>query len=269
MIAAALGALAIGLALGFLGSGGSILAVPVLIYLLHQEEKVAIAGSLAVVGAVAAAGAVDAARRGTVAWRAVTLFGGAGFVGSAVGALLGARSSGATQLTLFGLVLLAAAAAMAFRRQPQLLDAVAPQTHSRSAGMMLLDGLLVGTLTGYVGVGGGFLIVPALTLLGGLPMFLATGTSLVVIAANAGSGFVWNLALHPDIAARLDWPVLGGIALVGMIGSLAGRRLARRFDDRALRRAFAAALVLLAAYVLRDALPRVVAALQTLPAPGS
>ena len=85
---AALGALAIGLALGFLGSGGSILAVPVLIYLLGQEEKVAIAGSLAVVGAVAAAGAVDAARRGAVAWRAVALFGGAGFVGSAIGALL-------------------------------------------------------------------------------------------------------------------------------------------------------------------------------------
>ena len=269
LIAAALGALAIGLALGFLGSGGSILAVPVLIYLLHQEEKVAIAGSLAVVGAVAAAGAVDAARRGAVAWRAVALFGGAGFVGSAIGALLGARSSGATQLTLFGLVLLAAAAAMAFRRAPQPLDVLTPSPHRRSAGKMLLDGLLVGALTGYVGVGGGFLIVPALTLLGGLPMFLATGTSLVVIAANAGSGFVWNLALHPDLATRLDWPVLAGIALVGMIGSLAGRRLARRFDDRALRRAFAAALVLLAAYILRDAIPRVLSGLEALPSPIS
>ncbi len=261
MIAAALGALAIGLALGFLGSGGSILAVPVLIYLLGQEEKVAIAGSLAVVGAVAAAGAIDAARRGAVAWRAVALFGGAGFAGSAIGALLGARSSGATQLSLFGLVLLAAAVAMAFRPVPEPFDPGAPQSHRRSAGKMALDGLLVGALTGYVGVGGGFLIVPALTLLGGLPMFLATGTSLVVIAANAGSGFVWNLALHPRLAGSLDWPVLGAIALVGMAGSLAGRRLARRFDDRALRRAFAAALVLLAVFVLRDALPRVLAAL--------
>ncbi len=269
LIAAALGALAIGLALGFLGSGGSILAVPVLIYLLHQDEKVAIAGSLAVVGAVAAAGAVDAAWRGAVAWRAVVLFGGAGFVGSAIGALLGAHSSGATQLTLFGLVLLAAATAMAFRRIPQPLDTLIPQPPSRSGGRMVLDGLLVGALTGYVGVGGGFLIVPALTLLGGLPMFLATGTSLVVIAANAGSGFVWNLVLHPDLATRMDWPVLAGIALVGMVGSLAGRRLARRFDDRALRRAFAAALVLLAAFVLRDALPRAVAALLTVQAPGS
>ncbi len=125
---------------------------------------------------------------------------------------------------------------------------------------MVLDGLLVGALTGYVGVGGGFLIVPALTLLGGLPMFLATGTSLVVIAANAGSGFVWNLVLHPQLAgqARLAGPRRD--RLVGMVGSLAGRRLARRFDDRALRRAFAVALVLLAVFVLRDALPRVLAA---------
>ncbi|MDQ1348883.1 MAG: uncharacterized protein QG573_2259 [Acidobacteriota bacterium] len=269
MIAAALGALAIGLALGFLGSGGSILAVPVLIYLLHQEEKVAIAGSLAVVGAVAAAGAIDAARRGAVAWRAVALFGGAGFVGTAIGALLGSRSSGATQLTLFGLVLLAAAAAMAFRRLPQPRDLLTPQPRRRAAGKMVLDGLLVGALTGYVGVGGGFLIVPALTLLGGLPMFLATGTSLVVIAANAGAGFVWNLVLHPQLAGRLDGPVLCAIAGIGMVGSLAGRRLARRFDDRALRRAFATALVLLAAFVLRDALPRVLASLHVLQPPSS
>jgi len=256
VIAVAAGALAIGLALGFLGSGGSILAVPVLIYLLGQEEKVAIAGSLAVVGAVAAAAAIDAARRGAVAWRAAVLFGGAGFAGSSLGALLGARSTGATQLALFGCVLLAAAAAMAFRRPP---DTTAHLPTQRSAAKLALDGLLVGALTGYVGVGGGFLIVPALTLLGGLPMYLATGTSLVVIAANAGSGFAWHLVLRPQLAGVLDWPVLGAIALVGMAGSLAGRRLARRFDDRALRRAFAVALVLLALFVLRDALPRALA----------
>ena len=267
MIAAALGALAIGLALGFLGSGGSILAVPVLIYLLGQEEKVAIAGSLAVVGAVAAAGAIDAARRGAIAWRAVLLFGGAGFVGSSLGALLGARSSGTIQLALFGLVLIAAAVAMAFRRVPspsepsEVLAAGASPYGQRSAGKMVLDGFLVGILTGYVGVGGGFAIVPALTLLGGLPMYLATGTSLAVIAANAGTGFAWHLVLSPQLVRVLDWPVLGAIALVGMVGSLTGRHLARRFDDRALRRAFAVALVLLAILVLRDALPRVLSAL--------
>ena len=263
LIAAALGALAIGLALGFLGSGGSILAVPVLIYLLGQEEKVAIAGSLAVVGAVAAVGAIDAARRGAVVWRAAALFCGAGFAGSSLGAFLGARSNAALQLTLFGCVLMAAAAAMAFRRAPGSPAGGALLPSERSAAKMVLDGLFVGALTGYVGVGGGFLIVPALTLLGGLPMSLATGTSLVVIAANAGSGFAWHLVLRPQLAGLLDWPVLCAIALVGAAGSLAGRRLARRFDDRALRRAFAVALVVLAAVVLRDALPKLFAAAGT------
>ncbi len=253
MIAAGFGALAIGLALGFLGSGGSILAVPVLIYLLGQEEKTAIAGSLAVVGAVAAAGAVEAALRRAVAWRAAVLFAAAGLAGSTVGALLGARSAGAMQLAVFGIVVLAAALAMALRRTPAR---GAPPASPRSAAKMALDGLLVGMLTGYVGVGGGFLIVPALTLLGGLPMALATGTSLVVIAVNAGSAFAWSLVARPQLAGTLDWPVLGAIASVGMVGSLAGRRLARRFEDRALRRAFAVALVLLALFVLRDALPR-------------
>ncbi len=260
MIAAGLGALAIGLALGFLGSGGSILAVPVLIYLLGQEEKTAIVGSLAVVGAVAAAGAIEATVRHAVAWRAAGLFAVAGLAGSSVGALVGARSAGATQIAVFGFVALAAALAMAFRRAPDAgTQPGAQPTGQRSAGKMAIDGFLVGVLTGYVGVGGGFLIVPALTLLGGLPMVLATGTSLVVIAVNAGSGFAWSLVARPQLAGTLDWPVLGVIASVGMVGSLAGRRLARRFDDRALRRAFAVALVLLAVFVLRDTLPRALA----------
>lgn len=252
MIAAAAGALAIGLSLGLFGSGGSILAVPVLIYLLGQDEKLAIAGSLAIVAAVAAAGAIEASRRGAVAWRAAVLFAGAGAGGSAVGALLGARSAAAIQLTVLGCVLLAAALAMAFGRVPA---AGAPPASKRPAGKIAVDGILVGTLTGYVGVGGGFLIVPALTILGGLPLHLATGTSLLVIAVTAGSGFLWSLIGHPELAGQLDWPVLGAIAAVGMAGSLAGRRLAGRFDDRVLRRAFAAALVLLAVVVLRDALP--------------
>lgn len=159
-----------------------------LIYLLHQEEKVAIAGSLAVVGAVAAAGAVDAARRGAVAWRAVALFGGAGFVGSAIGAggrafLRGDPAHSVRPRVAGGSGSDGLSPCSPANRRPRAV------ARRRSAGKMLLDGLLVGALTGYV-VGGGFLIVPALTLLGGLPMFLATGTSLVVIAANAGSGFV-------------------------------------------------------------------------------
>ncbi len=256
MIAAAAGALALGLSLGFLGSGGSILAVPILVYLLGQEPKVAIAGSLAVVGAVALVGALDAARRRAVAWRAVLLFGLAGMAGSALGAFAGSRSRGAVQLAVFGLVMLGAAIAMAVRRLPTNPEVASAR---RSAPAMAFDGLLVGLLTGYVGVGGGFLIVPALVLLGGLPMALATGTSLVVIAMNAGTGFAGQLLSHRGLAGTLDWPVLAGIAAVGALGSLAGRRLAGRFDERALRRIFAVALVALALFVLRDALPEALA----------
>ena len=252
MIAAAAGALALGLSLGFLGSGGSILAVPILVYLLGQEPKAAIAGSLAVVGSVAAVGAIEATSRRAVAWRAVALFGLAGMGGSALGALAGSVSRGAVQLAVFGLVMLAAASAMAWRRLPAQPEA--DRVH-RSAPAMVLDGLLVGLLTGYVGVGGGFLIVPALVLLGGLPMALATGTSLVVIVMNAATGFAGQLLAHRGLAGTLDWPVLAGVATVGALGSVVGRRLAGRFDDRALRRIFAVALVLLALFILRDALP--------------
>jgi len=252
VIAAAAGALALGLALGFLGSGGSILAVPILVYLLGQEPKVAIAGSLAVVGAVALAGGLDAARRRAVAWRAVGFFGLAGIAGSVAGASLGARSPGALQLALFGGVMLVAASGMFFRRTP---DEPASERPKRPALALVLDGLLVGALTGYLGVGGGFLIVPALALLGGLPMGLATGTSLVIIALNATTGLVAHLVQQPALLGALDGPVLGAIAAVGALGSLAGRRLAGRLDDRILRRAFAAALVVLAFVVLRDALP--------------
>ncbi len=255
MIAAAIGALALGLSLGFLGSGGSILAVPILVYLLGQEAKVAITGSLAVVGAVAFAGGLDASLRRSVAWRTVGVFGVAGMGGSALGAVLGSRSPASMQLALFGGVLLVAASAMAFQRQP----CVPPVVRTRSVAAMAFDGFLVGMLTGYVGVGGGFLIVPALALLGGLPMALATGTSLVLIGMNAATALVTNLVAQPALVGSLDWPVLALIAAVGAAGSVAGRRLAGRFADRTLRRVFATALVLLALVVLRDAASRLLA----------
>jgi len=125
--------------------------------------------------------------------------------------------------------------------------------------VIALGGLVVGALTGYVGVGGGFLIVPALVLLGGLPMSLATGTSLAIITLNAATGFVGQVAAHPGLLGALDAPLLAGIAGVGAAGSVAGRRLAGKFDDRTLRRVFAVALVLLALFLLRDALPEALA----------
>ena len=152
------GAIAIGLSLGLLGSGGSILTVPVLVYLLDQPEKLAIAGSLAIVGAIAAAGSVPYIRSGLVNWRAVLLFGGPGMVGTYLGSWLAVFVSGAFQLTLFAVVMLAASVLMLRPIDLEKAGARHPAS-SRSAWKIPLDGLIVGIITGLVGVGGGFLRV--------------------------------------------------------------------------------------------------------------
>lgn len=185
MIWALIGALLIGLSLGLLGSGGSILTVPVLVYLLEQPEKVAIAGSLAIVGAIAAVGSLPYARQYQVDWRSVAWFGIPGMAGTWLGALASQWIPGAAQLALFAVVMLLAAWLMA--RPPGLEPRSMDQ---RAAWKIIIDGLAVGLLTGLVGVGGGFLIVPALVLLGGLGMRVAVGTSLVIIALKSTTGLI-------------------------------------------------------------------------------
>ncbi|NNF07380.1 MAG: sulfite exporter TauE/SafE family protein, partial [Candidatus Eisenbacteria bacterium] len=160
-----IGALLVGLSLGLMGSGGSILTVPILTFLVGQPEKVAIAGSLAVVGFIALMGAIPYLYRGLVHWRSVLLFGVPGMIGSYGGAWTSKFISGEVQLGLFALT--AVVAAFFMMRTPKLSTVNSPE---RAIWKIMLDGLLVGAFTGLVGVGGGFLIVPALVILGGLPM---------------------------------------------------------------------------------------------------
>jgi uncharacterized membrane protein YfcA len=156
------GAVAIGVSLGLLGSGGSILTVPVLVYLMGQDEKVAIAGSLFIVGSVALTGSMQYLRARLIDWRNVVIFGIPGMAGTYVGALSAAYVSGIVQLSLFAVVMLLASYMML---RPLKLDET---SHApRESWKIAADGLLVGVITGLVGVGGGFLIVPALALLGG------------------------------------------------------------------------------------------------------
>ncbi|MDX1444421.1 MAG: sulfite exporter TauE/SafE family protein [Gammaproteobacteria bacterium] len=248
MLLALLGAILIGLSLGLLGSGGSILTVPVLVYLLDQPEKVAIAGSLAIVGAIAAVGSLPYARQQQVDWRSVLWFGLPGMLGTWLGALASQFVSGAMQLGLFAIVMLLAAVLMA--RPPRLEPQQAP---ARAAWKIVIDGLAVGLLTGLVGVGGGFLIVPALVLMGGLTMRVAVGTSLVIIALKSATGLIGYLQLLS--AAALDWTLLGLFIALGVAGSLAGNALANRVPQRALRRIFAVFLVVMAAVILWRTLP--------------
>ena len=229
MILALFGALAIGLSLGLMGSGGSILTVPVLVYVVGQPEKVAITGALLVVGVIAAVGGLQAALRRSVDWRSVLWFGLPGMAGTRFGAILGTHASGTVQMLSF-VAVMAAAGAMMVRPRP-----VERAVDRRAPAKIVVDGLLVGCVTGFVGVGGGFLIVPALVLLGGLPMQRAVGSSLLIIAMNSASGFVKYQQVLADLHLELDWRVLTVFAGIGVLGSTAGNWLGARLDQDKLR----------------------------------
>jgi uncharacterized membrane protein YfcA len=246
-----LGALAIGLSLGLLGSGGSILTVPVLHYLVGQPEKLAIGGSLLVVGLVASAGCVPYALGRQVDWRKVLWFGLPGMAGAWLGATLARWVPGALQLALFAGVMLLASWRM-LRGGPLQSVTQEPRRLAVVAG-----GTGVGILSGLVGVGGGFLIVPALVLLAGVSMASAVGTSLAVIAMNSFTGFAKYQQVLAGQELALDWSVLLTVAAVGIVGSFAGHRLGRRLPQAVLRRIFGVVLVVMGLVIVVDVAPRI------------
>jgi uncharacterized membrane protein YfcA len=250
MLLALLGALAIGVSLGLLGSGGSILTVPVLHYLIGQPEKLAIGGSLLVVGLIAAAAAVPYALSRQVDWRNVAWFGLPGMVGAWLGATLAHWVPGTVQLALFAGVMLVAAWRMLRGGIVNRPD------HEPRRLAVVAGGIGVGTLSGLVGVGGGFLIVPALVLLAGVPMASAVGTSLAVIALNAFTGFAKYVGVLASQSLGLDWGVLLAVAGIGIVGSFAGHRLGRRLPQAALRRLFGVFLVVMGLFIAVDVGPR-------------
>ncbi|AWR85490.1 sulfite exporter TauE/SafE family protein [Meiothermus taiwanensis] len=251
MLLAWMGAILIGLALGMLGSGGSILTVPILVYLVGEPDKLAIAESLAIVGLIALVGAIPYALKAQIDWRNVLFFGLPGMAGTYLGAYFSKWVPGVWQLGLFAVVMLLAAYMM-FR--PPRLEAPTPK---RSYLKIVLDGLVVGILTGLVGVGGGFLIVPALVLLGGLPMHLAVGTSLLIVAMKSASGFYKYLHLLPEQGYTVHWDIVLLFAALGIVGSLFGGRLAASIPQLTLRRGFAGFLVVMGVFILWQNLPRV------------
>ena len=245
------GAIAIGVSLGLLGSGGSILTVPVLVYLLRQDEKVAIAGSLAIVGTIALIGSLQYLRRKLIDMRAVMLFGGPGMVGTYLGAWSATFIPGIAQLTLFALVMLLASW---FMLRPIQLDE--GRVHSPRANWKIAsDGLLVGIITGLVGVGGGFLIVPALVLLGGLSMHRAVATSLVIIALKSFTGFWKYLDVLHQQNLELDWPTIGLVTALGIGGSVVGNLMATRIPQQKLQNIFGLFLIVMGIYILARSLP--------------
>jgi len=239
------GAIAIGISLGLLGSGGSILTVPVLVYLVGQDEKVAIAGSLFIVGSIALAGSLQFLRAGLIQWRSVLVFGLPGMIGTWLGAYAANWVPGVTQLALFAVVMLLASWLML-----RPLDLEHADGAPRAIWKIAIDGFVVGIVTGLVGVGGGFLIVPALVLLGGLTMHQAVATSLVVIALKSFSGFYKYLDVLDKQSLALDWNTLLLITGLGIAGSFAGSYLAKRVPQDKLKTWFGYFLIVMSIYIL-------------------
>ncbi|HSP79530.1 MAG TPA: sulfite exporter TauE/SafE family protein [Myxococcaceae bacterium] len=226
----------IGVLLGLLGGGGSILTVPLLVYILDVEPKTAIAMSLLVVGLTSISAVVMHARAGRVRWRTAFIFGPAGMVGAFAGGRVAGYIPPTFLLLLFVGVMVAAAVAMLRRKEaapaPGASEKGDASEHLPMA-RVLVQGVAVGALSGLVGAGGGFLIVPALVLVG-LPTQVAVGTSLVVIAMQCAAGLLGHLG-H----VQLPWGLTGAVLATAISGSFVGGRLAGRVSPAALRKGFA------------------------------
>lgn len=244
----ALGGIVIGLCLGLLGSGGSILTVPVLVYLLQHDPKVAIAESLAIVGGIALVGAIEPALRRRIDWPSVVFFGIPGIGGTVLGAWLAQHLGGVVQLLLFAIVMLLAAGLMFRGRREE--DEPPRDRTARDHLLIVLEGLGVGALTGVVGVGGGFLIVPALVLLGRLPMRVAVGTSLLVIALKSGAGFLEYHGQLVEAGTPVAWGTIAVFVAFGAAGTLVGGVIGGRLPQRRLKQVFAVFLVVMGAAIL-------------------
>ncbi|MGI8937551.1 MAG: sulfite exporter TauE/SafE family protein [Iamia sp.] len=236
---------AIGISLGLLGGGGSILAVPALVYLLDQEVSAAVPTSLLVVGVASLAGVAAHAREGDVRWRAALGFAVPGVVTSFAGAWVNSRLDQNVLLLVFAGLMVVVALHMLVSNEDD-----SEGTGGRFEGHTRLvaaggAGAAVGFLTGLLGVGGGFLIVPALLLTLELPMAVAVGTSLVVIVANSAAGFVANIS-----GADIDLATAGAFIAGGLVGAVPGARLAPRLDETRLRTAFALFILAVAAFVV-------------------
>jgi len=235
----------IGLSMGALGGGGSILAVPVLVYALYLDPQAATTASLIIVGVTAIVAAISHARAGRVDWRAALIFGALGVPASIAGSLLNRAVDPQVLLLAFAALMLVAAAAM-YRRSPaggQTSPTTSP-TGPAQVVRVVVVALVVGFLTGFLGVGGGFIIVPALVLAMGFGMPTAVGTSLVIISITSLAALV-ERAGHGAIA----WDVIVPFTAAAIAGSLIGKRLSEKVSGAALTRAFAVLLVLVAGYV--------------------
>lgn len=246
-------AVAIGVSLGLLGGGGSVLALPILVYFMNIPPKPAIAMTLAIVGAVSLLGAIPHWRRGNINFKTAALFGSATMVGAFLGAKLAVLPfvTGTFQMLLFAAMMLLAAGFMIRRTatvsNPQSPDlTLYPKPVCKYCWLWLLtEGIGVGALTGLVGVGGGFAIIPALVLLGNVPMTEAIGTSLLIISFNSIAGLMGYLG-H----VAIDWQLTVSFTFAAALGTLLGAYLARFVSAQQLQKGFGYFLLVVAGFIL-------------------
>lgn len=245
-----LGGLVVGLSLGLIGAGGAILSMPIFVLVLGHATQVAVIEALAVTGSVAFVSAVRASFARLVDFRRAAAFALPGIAGAWAGGPIGKMLDDRVQAALFaGLALVAAWRLFRPRVEEQASDEVPPLA-GRALGAALAVGFAIGVLTSVLGVGGGFLLVPALVLIARVPMKLAVGTSLAVIAVNSAVSLVSNIRHSPEASEAVSRVAVAIVAGCGVVGSLAGAKFSKRLPERPLRRAFAAALVIVAVGVV-------------------
>ena len=251
MLIISLLAILIGIALGFFGGGGAILTVPLLHYGLDMPLATAITTSLIIIGIASLISTLQYARHGHVDWRLGLIMGSTGMVGALLGARLTVYLPEQSLLLLLAAVMIASGIAMLCKRGSQVDCAVANSNIPlvKTASM----GLIIGLFTGMVGAGGGFLVVPALILLGGLSVQLATGTSLFVITLNSSSGILGHIN-HTD----LNYQIIAITTVCAIFGAILGSRLALSAKPEQMRKGFAGFILLIAAFLILKELPIVI-----------
>lgn len=241
--------MAIGLTVGAVGGGGAILALPVFVYVLGEGVGRASTASLVVVALAAGVGAGALAREGQVCWRLALTFSAPAAAGAVAGSIAGA-AVGAEALILAFVPVMVVAAGATWQRAGSFTDDEDADCPAPRPGLIVVSGAGVGALTGFFGVGGGFLIVPALTLWLGVTFRRAVATSLVIITLTG----LTALASHLLAGAELDVPVTASFATSTAVGALFGTSLGGRLPQSALGRAFAAVVTGVAIFLAVDTL---------------
>lgn len=259
-IAGYLASIIIGISLGLIGGGGSILTVPVLVYLLGVEPMMATAYSLFIVGASSLVGAFPKYKQGLISLKTAIVFGIPSIIAVfatrklivpsiptevfQLGNLVITKSI--LMMVLFAVLMVAASVSM-IREKKNGNGKEESEQQKFNYPMIILEGAVVGVLTGLVGAGGGFLIIPALVMLSKLPMKMAVGTSLLIIAAKSLIGFIGDVSTN---ASEMDWTLLLIVTALAIAGIFAGNALSKKIDGNKLKKGFGWFVLIMGVYII-------------------